>query len=79
LRSTRGVDGGYDLVRPSIQISLLEVFEDIEGPYDSSLDMGDGLSEGSRNNLRDALQHVTTVTRGQLEAIKLSQLLKPPE
>jgi Rrf2 family protein len=79
LRSTRGVDGGYALVRPANQISLLEVIEAIEGPYDSSLEMGDGLSEGSRNKLRDALQHVTTVTRGQLEAIKLSQLLKPPE
>jgi Rrf2 family protein len=79
LRSTRGVDGGYALVRPADQISLLQVIEAIEGPYDSSLEMGDGLSESSREMLRDALQQVTTVTRGQLEAIKLSQLLKPPE
>src|SRR5215216_4770031 len=33
LRSTRGVDGGYALVRPPHQISLLEVIEAIEGPY----------------------------------------------
>ena len=32
LRSTRGVDGGYALVRPADQISLLEVIEAIEGP-----------------------------------------------
>ena len=78
LRSTRGVDGGYALVRPADQISLLEVIEAIEGPYDSTLEMGEGLSELSQVKLRDALDEVTTTTRRQLEAIKLSQLLKPP-
>jgi len=78
LRSTRGVDGGYALVRPADQISLLEVIEAIEGPYDASLEMGDGLSEDSQHKLRDALTDVTTTTRRQLEAIKLAALLKPP-
>src|SRR5687767_5138877 len=40
LRSTRGVDGGYALVRPANQISLLEVIEAIEGPYNSTLEVG---------------------------------------
>jgi Rrf2 family transcriptional regulator, cysteine metabolism repressor len=79
LRSTRGVDGGYSLVRPADQISLLEVIEAIEGPYDSTLEMGTGLSEDSQNKLQTALHDVTTSTRRQLEAIKLSQLLRPPE
>src|SRR5688500_16216732 len=78
LRSTRGVDGGYALVRPADQISLLEVIEAIEGPYDSTLELGEGLPIDSRTMLRDALEEVTTTTRSQLEAIKLSQLLKPP-
>jgi Rrf2 family protein len=78
LRSTRGVDGGYALVRPADQISLLEVIEAIEGPYDSTLEMGEGIPELSQAKLRDALDEVTTTTRRQLEAIKLSQLLKPP-
>lgn len=78
LRSTRGVDGGYALVRPADQISLLEVIEAIEGPYDSTLEMGEGIPELSHIKLRDALDQVTTTTRRQLEAIKLSQLLKPP-
>ena len=78
LRSTRGVDGGYALVRPADQISLLEVIEAIEGPYDSTVEMGEGLSEDSKGKLRDALDEVTDTTRKQLEAIKLSQLLKPP-
>ena len=78
LRSTRGVDGGYSLVRPAASISLLEVIEAIEGPYDSSLEMGEGLSIDSQTKLQDALDSVTSTTRNQLEAIKLSQLLKPP-
>jgi Rrf2 family protein len=78
LRSTRGVDGGYALVKPANEISLLEVIEAIEGPYDSALEMGDGMSVDSQVSLRDALSHVTSTTRRQLESIKLSQLLKPP-
>jgi len=78
LRSTRGVDGGYALVRPADQISLLEVIEAIEGPYDARLEVGDGLTEDSQHKLRDALGQVTSSTRRQLESIKLSQLLKPP-
>ncbi len=78
LRSTRGVEGGYALVRPADQISLLELIEAIEGPYDSTVELGEGLSQDSQAKLRSALDEVTTTTRNQLEAIKLSQLLKPP-
>ena len=78
LRSTRGVDGGYALVKPANEISLLEVIEAIEGPYDTSLELGEGLTEDAQASLREAFQQVTTNTRQQLEAIKLSQLLTPP-
>jgi Rrf2 family protein len=79
LRSTRGVDGGYALVRPADEISLLEVIEAIEGPYDSKTAVSEALPSDSQEQLRAALNQVTTTTRKQLEAIKLSQLLKPPE
>ena len=76
LRSTRGVDGGYSLVKPADQISLLEVIEAIEGPYEST----DGVaSPEALDKLRTALDEVTKSTRGQLEAIKLSHLLPPPK
>lgn len=78
LRSTRGVDGGYALVKPANEISLLEVIEAIEGPYDSNIEASEGLSEDSQHMLREALTQVTTTTRKQLETIKLSQLLPPP-
>ncbi len=78
LRSTRGVDGGYALIRPADQISLLEVIEAIEGPYDSTLEIGEGLTADSQHKLQDALGQVTQTTRRQLESIKLSLLLRPP-
>jgi Rrf2 family protein len=82
LRSTRGVDGGYSLVKPPHQISLLEVIEAIEGPYDTETSLGEaeGITLDAQSKLNDALSQVTDTTRRQLEAIKLSALLPlPPE
>src|SRR5688500_1146826 len=72
LRSARGVDGGYSLVRSPDQISLLEVIEAIEGPYDAetSLGEGEGIESTAQTKLKDALTQVTETTRNQLEAIK---------
>lgn len=78
LRSTRGVDGGYSLVRPPNEVSLLEVIEAIEGPLNTGEPMAEGMSSEAQARLRDALQEVTDSSRRQLESIKLSQLLKPP-
>jgi Rrf2 family protein len=79
LRSTRGVDGGYSLVRPADEVSLLEVIEAIEGPLDTGDTVGEGMPEESAMRLQEALQQVTANSRQQLEAIKLSQLLEPPQ
>lgn len=77
LRSTRGVEGGYSLMKPPEQISLLEVIEAIDGPMDS--ESGIAVEDDQlRGNLQQALQQVTATARQQLEAIKLSQLLPPP-
>ncbi len=78
LRSTRGVDGGYSLVRPPQEVSLLEVIEAIEGPLNTGEPMSEGMSQQSQFRLQEALQQVTDNSRRQLEAIKLSQLLEPP-
>jgi Rrf2 family protein len=78
LRSTRGVDGGYSLVRPPHEISLLEVIEAIEGPLNTGEPLSEEMSTESQERLQDALQEVTDSSRRQLEAIKLSQLLEPP-
>jgi Rrf2 family protein len=78
LRSTRGVDGGYTLVRPAHEISLLEVIEAIDGPYDAGVADTEANADDSAAQIRQALSQVTDTTRKQLEAIKISQLLKPP-
>jgi Rrf2 family protein len=78
LRSTRGVDGGYTLVRPASEISLLEVIEAIDGPYDAAVADAEASADESAAQIRQALSQVTDTTRKQLEAIKISQLLKPP-
>lgn len=78
LRSTRGVDGGYTLVRPPSEVSLLEVIEAIDGPLNADSNLGDVLPAKSHDKLQDALSAVTTTAREQLEAIKLSQLLEMP-
>ncbi len=78
LRSTRGVDGGYALVRPPHEVSLLEVIEAIEGPLDTADPLAEGMTEAAQSRLTEALRAVTDQSRRQLEGIKLSQLLEPP-
>jgi hypothetical protein len=41
--------------------------------------MGEGLGEEVQSRLQQELQDVASSSRRRLEAIKLSQLLKPPE
>jgi Rrf2 family protein len=79
LRSTRGVDGGYALTRKPEDVSLLEVIEAIDGRLDNGELIGEGLPENSQAKLQEALTQVTANARRELEAIKLSHLLAPPE
>jgi len=79
LRSTRGVDGGYSLVRQPEDISLLEVIEAIEGPLDNNAPLTKGLPEASQQKLQQAFQDVTATTRKQLETIRLAHLIEPPK
>ncbi|TWT31725.1 RrF2 family transcriptional regulator [Blastopirellula retiformator] len=75
LRSTRGVDGGYTLVRPAEQISLLEIIEAIDGPMDSRLPLETEVDTSFQENLKEALASVTSAMRQQLADIKISQLV----
>ena len=59
LQSTRGVEGGYALVKPPDQISILEIIEAIEGPMGSSFPAADGLDVTSHAKLQSALEEVT--------------------
>lgn len=75
LRSTRGVDGGYALMRPAAEISLLDLIEAIEGPLQAEVPGQEALPPDSRAKLNANLREITAATRKQLAALKLSQLL----
>ena len=76
LQSTRGVEGGYTLLRRPDDISVLEVIEAIDGPLGSEVPVSDGLNAESQERLQLALKQVTRTARQQLEAIKLSQIVQ---
>ena len=59
LKSTRGVDGGYRLVRMPEDVSLLEVIEAVDGPMKAKVPDNDGWPHESPEKLRQALQEVT--------------------
>jgi Rrf2 family protein len=75
LHSTRGVDGGYALLRSPAEISLLDLIEAVDGPVVPTLSLHDGLFDQSREKLVTALTGFAEVVRRELRAIKLSHLL----
>lgn len=79
LHSTRGVVGGYALDRDLEHVSLLEIIEAIEGPITSSIPCTAGLPDEAQAKLGQAMASVTENIRRELAAIKLSQLLPPPQ
>ena len=76
LHSARGVDGGYTLDRPPDQISILQVIEAVDGPLAAGVPESERFPEHSQAKLREALNRVTSLTRQQLDQIKISCLLE---
>ena len=79
LESSRGIEGGYVLNRAPEDVSLLEVIEAIDGPMKANLPRQGGLPSESHSRLQEALRSITDVSRSQLEAIKLAQLMPSPK
>ncbi|MDX1963645.1 MAG: Rrf2 family transcriptional regulator [Pirellulales bacterium] len=75
LHSTRGVEGGYSLERKPEDISLLDIIEAIDGPFQAKMTWDETLPDESQVRLRRALFSVTEAARRQLEQVKLSQLI----
>jgi Rrf2 family protein len=75
LHSARGVDGGYTLDRPPDQISILQVIEAVDGPLSAAVPESERFPEQSQAKLREALDRVTSLTRQQLDQIKIACLL----
>ena len=71
LKSTRGVYGGYRLGRRIQQISILDVFEAVDGPlrFESATDTR------SNETMRELVGEIGTRIRRQLDELKLSKFL----
>lgn len=74
LKSIRGVDGGYYLVKSPSDVSLLDVIQATDGPVTPSVPPLDGLSKASQDKLQSALKDVVKETTKRLGKIKISDL-----
>lgn len=75
LHSTRGVEGGYTLEREPDQISLLQVIEAIDGPLGLTWPETSDPESSGHLKIRELLGQVSSSSREQLSAIKISDLL----
>jgi len=75
LHSTRGVEGGYYLVRPPDQITLRDIVEAFDHPLEPSVPMLDGLPLPIRQKLMETLDHVSCAARQELQKLTVAELL----
>lgn len=75
LVSTRGVEGGYALDRPASDVTLLEVFEAIDGEVAFKLEDCDPVSP----QLKSMMDQLDRDLRARLASIRLSDLASRDE
>jgi len=75
VRSARGPKGGFALARPAEEISLLNVYEAIEGQYtDAACLLGRPVCRGEQCILGGLLATVNAQVRAYLSSTKLPEL-----
>lgn len=79
LRSTRGVEGGYTLVRAPEDISLLDLIEAIDGPMLASLPRDDGLTPDTAAHLQEVMSRVIFRLREELQQVRLVDFMERSE
>ena len=76
LRSQRGADGGYSLMRPAEDVTLADIIRVVDGPlanvHDTSL--SELAYEGAASELRDVWMALRTSLRGVFETVTLADL-----
>lgn len=76
LRSTRGADGGYFLARTPEQITLRDILEAFEKPYDAEVPALSGLSLAARSRVSKTLQDMTQAASAELAKLSVADLLR---
>jgi Rrf2 family protein len=75
LESVCGVAGGYSLARPPAQITLRDIFESFDTPFDvCPADLG-CMSQGVRSRVERALNDASQAARAKLQTLTLADLL----
>ena len=77
LRSTRGVEGGYSLLRPISEITLLHIMEATDGPLIPTVPPLDNFSEYSVSRLQGILRDINSEVCKKLANVKLAELIAP--
>ena len=75
LRAFRGVNGGYRLVKPALDITLLEVVETVEGPIRGVVPEIEGSHSGFEQKLQAVCQQAAEQLRAALRSVRLSDLV----
>ncbi len=78
LKSTRGVEGGYSLVRSAREISLLQILEATDGPLTPELPPLECIPSGIRSRLHTTLREITAESCRRLANITLVDLIESP-
>jgi Rrf2 family transcriptional regulator, cysteine metabolism repressor len=76
LRSSRGVEGGYQLSRPPGEISLLEVVEVLDDPLQAALPDIPGMPPASRCRILQLLKSITQTARAELRKVTFADLVR---
>ncbi|HUS38068.1 MAG TPA: Rrf2 family transcriptional regulator [Pirellulales bacterium] len=75
LSSTRGVDGGYRLVKAPEEINLLEVIESVEGPLKLEASLDKGQNDSASDRLAQVMKKITLSSRQHLQETTLADLM----
>jgi Rrf2 family protein len=74
LRSTRGVEGGYCLSRPSSEITLHDITEALHNPLEPSAAALQALKPGARERVLTALARADQLSRHELQSVTIADL-----
>ncbi len=75
--SVRGPQGGFLLGRPAEQVTLLEIYEAVEGPLEEAgCLLGDPICDGTSCILGEVVQSIHRELRGYLQKTTLSELAR---
>ncbi len=77
LRGKRGVGGGFALARPAKEISMLEIIEAVEGPFQNIMEMTLLTKDTPVTaNIEKVCEEAISKARDRLQKAKLSRLIR---